>query len=159
MSTGLRRAIALVVAIAVIWPAAASATSDHDATAHTHFLVQQRAERGLVLGKKTVSVGVDLLSSSGAFSGYAGLLPLRAGVHNKVDVFLTPQWQNNGGGLKMTQLGGRYRLRDGLLEMAAQASVGFALGDGEVARSPAARPCVCTFARTCHWTRHRHSRC
>lgn len=105
----------------------AAATSDHDATAHAHYLVQQRAERGLLIGKRTFWAGLDVLSSSGAREGITFTAPLRLGVHKKVDIFANAQLRNGDPDLFDPGLGVTYRFRDGLLEMAMEGSLRMAV--------------------------------
>lgn len=117
----------LTVAVCSLLPSPADATSDHDATGHKHTLVQQLAERGVILGKGTLAIGADLLSSNAAVQSYAATVPLRFGVTDKIDIFLNPRLQTVEPKLSDPAVGATYRIRDGLFEIGATASLQLAV--------------------------------
>ncbi len=118
----------LLMAVCCTWlvPCAAVATSDADATAHAHGLVQQRAERGLIIDKRSLAVGVDMMMESKLVTSYTLSTPFRFGVHKKAELFVTPKLQSIEPTYSLADLGAKYRFRDGLLEMVARASLQFA---------------------------------
>ena len=119
----IQRLLMALFVLGVLLPSHALATSDHDATAHVHFLVQQRTERGLVLGPKRLAVGPEVVLSSGALDGQLATLAVAYGINDKLEIFANPRWQSFAPSFYDPAIGARYRFRDGLFEMAAQGSL------------------------------------
>lgn len=129
ISRNFRPAAMLAFVCATIAPFCAHATSDKDATGHIHFLVQQAAERGLVLGKGNVAAGIEFAQSSAKEDSYFFRVPLRIGLRDRVDFFASLQRSTVFPATSLPDVGVTYRAVDGLLEIAGRGSLELAVFD------------------------------
>ena len=122
--------VGALVACVVLVPGVATATSDNFATAHPHGLVQQRAERGLLLGNNNVSMGADGSLFAGETNIWGLRLPFRYGAKEHLDVFADLYLQTVDPTASLPAVGARYRFIDGLLELAGEVKANQALSHG-----------------------------
>ncbi len=126
----LRATIGALTAAAMLIPATAAATSDHDAVAHKHTLVQQRAERGLLIGKGNAVGGAEGVFALGGTVPWGIGVPLRLGATHKLDLFARAHLQDAEPNFALPRLGGMYKFRDDLLEIAAEVSADVSMFGG-----------------------------